>query len=88
MLTDDTIHSCSPYCDRHECAAQTPLVDLLAGVPEDAMANYEESAFCSHHIPYGRLCREALSEIKKLTAERDGLRYLRSLTFTSLEVEP
>lgn len=68
------IHSCSYYCDRPECAAQTPLVDLLSGVPEDATANYEESALCSHHIPYGRLCREALSEIKKLTAERDELR--------------
>lgn len=68
------IHSCGPFCDRPECAAQTPLVDLLADVPEDATANYEESAFCSHHIPYGRLCREALAEIKKLTAERDDLR--------------
>ena len=71
-MTD--IHSSSPYCDRPECTAQTPLVDLLADVPEDATANYEESALCSHHIPYGRLCREALAEIKKLTAERDELR--------------
>lgn len=64
MMND--IHSCSPYCDRPECAAQTPLVDLLADVPEDATANYEESTFCSHSIPYGRYCREALAEIKRL----------------------
>ena len=55
-------------------AAKTPLLDLLSGVPEEARAEHKESEFHSHYIPYGRLCKEAHDEIKRLTAELDELR--------------
>lgn len=57
-------------------AAKTPLLDLLSGVPEEARAEHKESEFHSHYIPYGRLCKEAHDEIKRLTAERDAWRKL------------
>ena len=55
-------------------AVKTPLLDLLSGVPEDARAEHKVSEFHSHYIPYGRLCKEAHDEIKRLTAELDELR--------------
>ncbi len=57
-------------------AAKTPLLDLLSGVPEEARAEHKESEFHSHYIPYGRLCKEAHDEIKRLTAELDAWRKL------------
>jgi len=40
-------------------AAETPLLDLLRNVPEDARAEYEHHRFSHSLIPYGRLCKHA-----------------------------
>src|SRR5690606_5259608 len=46
---------------------ETPLVELLERVPEDARAWYEHSPMNHSHIPYGSLCRRAAAEIRSLT---------------------
>ena len=47
---------------------KTPLIDLLANVPEDAQAWHG-----NHHIPYGRLCKEANDTLEQAQAEVDRL---------------
>lgn len=60
-------------------ARQTPLRDLLLGVPADGRAIYDEPApdggrsYASRNIPYGRLCREAVAEIDRLRASNAEL---------------
>ena len=54
--------------------SQTPLIDLLRGVPADAHAVYEEHPTAHRLIPYGRLCNEAAAELDALRAEVARLR--------------
>ena len=51
---------------------QTPLVDLLRGVPADARTEYEVNP--THHkmIPVGLLCHDAADENTRLLAELDA----------------
>ena len=58
----------------HGEAAQTPLRDLLAKVPEDARMWYEHSSSSHTNIPVGRLCKEALAEIDRLQGICDIIR--------------
>jgi hypothetical protein len=50
---------------------QTPLLDLLRGVPPDGVHSYEHHATHHQNVPYGRLCHEAVAEAERLIAERD-----------------
>lgn len=50
---------------------ETPLVDLLRGVPSDARMVYE-SVSAAHLIPVGSLCARAAAEIEALRVERDA----------------
>ena len=52
-------------------AKQTPLIDLLRGVPESARALREVNEHQHQNVPYGRLMNEAADEIEALKAERD-----------------
>lgn len=45
---------------------ETPLVELLERVPEDARAWYEYGPMHHSHIPYGLYCRRAAAEIRRL----------------------
>jgi len=67
--------------DREQGAAQTPLLDLLRGVPADARMTYEINPTHHHMIPVGRLCGEAADkivdladELARVTKERDEAR--------------
>jgi hypothetical protein len=42
---------------------QTPLLDLLRGVPQDGRHIYEHEPTHSQSIPYGRLCHEAAAAL-------------------------
>lgn len=53
---------------------QTPLLDLLMGVPKDGRAIYEHGQTHSQSIPYGRMCHEAADSLTAAEAERDALR--------------
>lgn len=60
-------------------AKQTPLIELLRGVPESARALREINEYEHQNVPYGRLMNEAADEIERLTArvaelEADALR--------------
>lgn len=57
-----------------ECLKQTPLVDLLRGVPKDGRVMYEWNAGAHQNIPYGSMCHDAANEIERIRAERDSLR--------------
>lgn len=61
-MTDDT-----------QCA-QTPLLDLLRGVPLDARMTYEVNPTHHHMIPVGRLCADAAAELEQF---RDALSEIR-----------
>jgi hypothetical protein len=50
--------------------AQTPLLELLRGVPLDARVMYEHTPTSHQNIPAGRLCADAAAEIERL---RDAL---------------
>ena len=52
-----------------ELACETPLIDLLLGVPADARMIYEESPTSSHSIPVGRLCADAAAAIERLRTD-------------------
>ena len=56
--------------------AQVPLLDRLKSVPADARAWYEHHGAGQSHIPYGRLCQEAVERIEGLEA---GLRTIYAL---------
>jgi multidrug resistance efflux pump len=61
-------------------ACETPLVELLDSVPEDARHTYEHEPGYSQHTPYGLYCRRAATALRELAAERDALRaHLESL---------
>lgn len=45
---------------------ETPLLDLLASVPEDGRAIVETEINTYQSIPYGKLCRAARDEIVRL----------------------
>jgi hypothetical protein len=47
-----------------EC--QTPILDLLRGVPIDARMTYEVSPTHHHMIPVGRMCAQAAEEIVRV----------------------
>ena len=49
-------------------AMQTPILDLLRDVPEDARQVYEHDSMHSQNIPFGRLAAEAADEIERLRA--------------------
>jgi hypothetical protein len=44
--------------------AQTPLVDLLRSVPEDARLIYTHGPYEHQHIPVGKLCRSAADKLE------------------------
>lgn len=47
-------------------AAQTPLLELLKGVPADARVIYEHGPTHHQSIPCGRLCAEAVTELERM----------------------
>ena len=47
-------------------AKQTPLIDLLEGIPRDAVLVVEHDQFSSSSHPVGRLCHEAAAELRRL----------------------
>ena len=47
-------------------AKQTPLIDLLEGVPRDTVLVVEHDQFSSSFHPVGRLCHEAAAELRRL----------------------
>lgn len=53
---------------------ETPLVDLLAGIPADARLCYEHSPTHHQMIPVGRLARQAADSIRALLADVAALR--------------
>lgn len=55
-------------------AKQTPLIDLLEGVPRDTVLVVEHDQFSSSSHPVGRLCHEAASELRAALAEVEKLR--------------
>lgn len=55
--------------DLTKLAAQTPLIDLLRGVPADARMTYEVNPTHHHMIPVGRLCADAVADLSNLAAE-------------------
>ena len=52
-------------------AKQTPLIDLLEGVPRDTVLVVEHDQFSSSSHPVGRLCHEAAAELRRLHAESE-----------------
>ena len=46
-------------------AAETPLLDLLRGVPEDGRAWYEHDSTNHQNVPYGRLCKRAADALEQ-----------------------
>ena len=50
-------------------AKQTPLIDLLERVPQDARVVVEHDQFSSSSHPVGRLCHEAAAELRRLHAQ-------------------
>lgn len=46
-----------------------PLIDLLEGVPRDAVLVVEHDQFSSSFHTVGRLCREAAAELRRLHAQ-------------------
>lgn len=60
-----------------EQAYQTPLIDLLRGVPKDGRDMYEHDTTHHQNVPYGRLCHEAADEIESLRRDAERYRYLR-----------
>ena len=46
-------------------AAETPLLDLLRGVPEDGQTWYEHGPMHHQGIPYGSLCKRAADELEQ-----------------------
>ena len=57
-------------------AKQTPLPDLLDGVPEDIVLGIpgDEPVFPSYtNIPIGKLARQAAAELRRLSAENEML---------------
>lgn len=49
-------------------AYKTPTTDLLSAIPEDYRVWFTDG-HSSHHIPVGRLAREAIAEIQRLKSE-------------------
>ena len=60
--------------EQSDTPRQTPLVDLLLSVPEDARLIYEHSPTESQSIPVGPMCRQAAMELATATRERDEAR--------------
>ena len=60
--------------DQSDTPRQTPLVELLLAVPEDARLIYEHSPTESQSIPVGPMCRQAAMELATATRERDEAR--------------
>ena len=61
-------------------AMQTPLIELMRRVPQDARGVYEHHSTSHSFIPYGRYCHEAAdiiatqqARMAELEAERDHL---------------
>ena len=57
-------------------AKQTPLIDLLERIPQDARLVVEHDEFSSSSYPVGRLCREAATALRAALAEptcKEGL---------------
>jgi hypothetical protein len=50
-------------------AKQTPLIDLLEGVPRDTVLVVEHGQFNSSFHPVGRLCHEAAAELRRVHAQ-------------------
>ena len=57
--------------EQSDTPRQTPLVELLLAVPEDARLIYEHSPTESQSIPVGPMCRQAAMELATATRERD-----------------
>jgi hypothetical protein len=56
-------------------AKQTPLIDLLERVPENARLMIDEpDGLGSTNIPAGRLCRDAAAALRRLHAENASLK--------------
>jgi hypothetical protein len=55
-------------------AKQTPLIESLERVPQDARVVVEHDQFSSSSHPVGRLCHEAAAELRRLHAEVERLR--------------
>lgn len=53
---------------------QTPLIESLERVPQDARVVVEHDQFSSSSHPVGRLCHEAAAELRRLHAEVERLR--------------
>lgn len=53
---------------------QTPLIESLERVPQDARVVIEHDQFSSSSHPVGRLCHEAAAELRRLHAEVERLR--------------
>ncbi len=62
--------------EQSDTPRQTPLVELLLAVPEDARLIYEHSPTESQSIPVGPMCRQAAMELATATRERDEARAL------------
>ena len=60
--------------EQSDTPRQTPLVELLLAVPEDARLIYEHSPTESQSIPVGPMCRQAAMELATATRERDEAR--------------
>ena len=58
----------------NETCAETPLLDLLRGVPLDARMTYKVNPTHHHMIPVGAHCAAAADEIERLQAEVRTLR--------------
>jgi len=52
-------------------AKQTPLIDLLERVPQDARLVVEHDQFSSSSHPVGRLCHEAITALRAALAQPD-----------------
>ena len=52
-------------------AKQTPLIELLERIPQDARLVVEHDQFSSSLHPVGRLCREAAAALRAALAEQD-----------------
>jgi len=62
--------------EQSDMPRQTPLVELLLAVPEDARLIYEHSPTESQSIPVGPMCRQAAMELATATSECDEARAL------------
>ena len=60
--------------EQSDTPRQTPLVELLLAVPEDARLIYEHSPTESQSIPVGPMCRQAAMGLATATRERDEAR--------------